>query len=60
MNFSGHFLMVIMNSAETVGQLTQGMLGEALARLSEHCSVSGQGVRGEAPARLSEHCLVPG
>ena len=37
MNSSGHFLMVITNSDNTVGQLMQG----ARARLSEHCSVPG-------------------
>ena len=35
-NSSGHFLMVITNSANTVEQPTQGVWGEASARLSEH------------------------
>ena len=39
-NSSGHFLMVITNSANTVGQPTQRVPGKAPARVSEHCSVS--------------------
>ena len=33
-NYSGHFLMVITNSANPVDQ---GVRGKAPARLSEHC-----------------------
>ena len=38
-NFSGHFLMVITNGANTVGQPQLGVRAESPARLSEHCSV---------------------
>ena len=37
-NFHGHFLMVITNSANTVGQ---GVEREAPARSGAHCSVPG-------------------
>ena len=38
--FQWTYFMVIKNSANTVGQPTQGVLGKAPARFSEHCSVS--------------------
>ena len=46
MNSSGHFLMVITNSANTVGQPTQGVpvAGEKPLQGLANTSVSGQGV----------------
>ena len=61
---SGHFLVVITNVANTIGQLTQGVQEQSPCQVqqtpSKHCSVSGQGVRGKAPARISKHCSVSG
>ena len=54
--------MYILGSAITVQRLpTGGLGGEALARVSNHCSMDPHwGCGGEAPAGVSEHCLVSG
>ena len=43
-NSSGHFLMAPMQWCQC-----RGCGGEAPARFSEHCTVSGQGVQGQSP-----------
>ena len=62
-NSHGHFLKVITNVANAGGAGAKPLLGsennvqcqvrgcggEAPARISKHCSVSGQGVRGRSP-----------
>ena len=62
-NFRGHFLSEFqwtLFDGDNKWCQRRGCGGEAPARLSKHCSVSGQGVRGQSLARLSKQYSMSG
>ena len=53
----GHFLVVITNGANTIGQPTQGLRGaKPLVGSGNTVQCQVRGCGGEAPARISKHC----